>query len=358
MPKKLFWTERVIELFPIGKQRGGISFGVLLFVRSLFFFSIFWLTGFLAIAIDGMAIDNLSLLTQQMTFFCIIGFLTFVGSWWFRNQWTWFFNWTRHILKLSEPEFGRFRDKLERLINSFFPCLAIALIIFILNALPQLDLLYSGLILHPLMFAYWWCFMTFMLTLFLATSFWMIISLWIVTFLTLRQPLDLTLSRRTSEEFRPLALWSLKASLLYFVGIVILVFYESIQRWLWGTALYAAVVGFLILIGVLAFLLPFYNIHRALVKFKKRKLREIEEESSKLIQESNDVSAKYPAGDSKDRLMLITSRLVNLHIKERTVTEADEWPIDTTILSMLAGIVLTPILTTIIIDTILGIFAV
>lgn len=358
MPKKLFWTERVIELFPIGKQRSGISFGVLLFVRSLFFSSIFWLTGFLAIAIDGMTIDSLSLLTQQMIVFCIIGFLVFVGSWWFRNQWTWFFNWTRHILKLSEAEFGRFRDKLERLINSFFPCLTIALILFFLNLLPQLDLLYSNLFRHPLVFAYWWCFMTFTFILFLATGLWMTISLWIVTFLTLRQPLDLTLSRRTSEEFRPLALWSLKDSLFYFVGIGILVFYEYIQRFLWGTILYSAIVGLAILIGVLAFLLPFYNIHRSLVKSKKRKMREIEEESSKLIQESNDVSTKYPAGDSKDRLILITSRLVNLHIKERSVTEADEWPIDTTILSMLAGIVLTPILTKIIIDTILVIFAV
>jgi len=356
--KKLFWTERVIELFPIGKQRGAISFGVLLFVRSLFFFSIFWLTGFLAIAIDGVTIDSLSLLTLQMTLFCILGFLIFVGSWWFRNQWTWFFNWTRHILKLSEPEFRRFRDKLERLINSFFPCLTIALILFFLNLLPQLDLLYSSLFLNPLVFAYWWCLMTFTFILFVATPFWMIISLWIVTFLTLRQPLDLTVSRRTSKEFKPLALWSLKNSLLYFVEITILVFYTYIQRYMWGTIIYSITMGLLILIGVLAFLLPFYNIHRTLVKFKKQKLREIEEESSKLIQESNDVSAKYPAGDSKDRLMLITSRLVNLHIKERSVTEADEWPIDTTILSMLSGIVLTPILTKIIIETILVIFAV
>lgn len=305
-----------------------------------------------------MTIDSLSLLTQQMIVFCIIGFFVFVGSWWFRNQWTWFLDWTRRILKLSDPEFGRFRDKLERLINSFFPCLAIASVIFFLNLLPQVDLLYSNLILHPLVFAYWWCFMTFTYILFLATGLWMMISLWIVTFLTLRQPLDLTLSRRASEEFRPLALWSLKDSLFYFVAIAILVFYEYIQSFLWGTILYSVIVGFLILIGVLAFLLPFYIIHRALVKFKKQKLREIEEESFKLIQESNDVSAKYPVGDSKERLMLITSRLVNLHIEESSVTEADEWPIDTTILSMLAGIVLTPILTKIIIDTILVIFAV
>jgi hypothetical protein len=54
--------------------------------------------------------------------------------------------------------------------------------------------------------------------------------------------------------------------------------------------------------------------------------------------------------------MLISSRLVNLHIQETRVEAADEWPIDTTILSMLAGLVFTPILTKIIVDTILAIF--
>lgn len=191
--------------------------------------------------------------------------------------------------------------------------------------------------------------MVFMLVLFMATMFWMIISLWIGTFLTFRQPLNLTLSRRTSRKFRPLALWSLKVSLLYFMGLAIIVVYESIQRFLWGTILYVAIVGFLILIGVLAFLLPFYNIHRALVNLKKRKLREIEEESNKLIQESNDTLAKYPAGDSRDRIMLITSRLVSLHAKERNLREADEWPIDPTILVGFTGFVLIPILTNIIV---------
>jgi len=151
-----------------------------------------------------------------------------------------------------------------------------------------------------------------------------------------------------------LALWSLKASLLYFMVPAIIVFYESIQRYLWGTILYGtipyvAIVSFLILIGVLAFLLPFYNIHRALVNLKKRKLREIEEESNKLIQESNDTLAKYPTGDSRDRIMLITSRLVSLHAKERNLREADEWPIDPTILVRLTGLVLIPILTKIIV---------
>ena len=350
----MFWTERVIELIPIGKERGRVSFLVVRFVRSLCFFSVFWLTGFLAIAIDGMAIGSLSLFILQMPFFCIIGFVVFVGSGWFRNQWNWFFNWTRHILNLGEPEFGRFREKLERFINSFFPCLAIALILFFLNLMPQLDLLYFNLFLHPLVVAYWWCFMVFILVLFLATELWMIISLWIGTFLTLRQPLNLTLSRRTSEEFRPLAFWSLKVSLLYFATVAIMVFYESIQRFLWGTVFYAVVVVFLILIGVLAFLLPFYNIHRALVNLKKRKLREIEEECKKLIQESDDTLAEYPAGDTRDQIMLITFRLVDLHVRERDVTGAEEWPIDKTILSMLSAILLVPILTKIIVDIIFG----
>ena len=115
---------------------------------------------------------------------------------------------------------------------------------------------------------------------------------------------------------------------------------------------------FFILFGVVAFLLPFYNIHRALVKLKKRELEEIEEETDKLIQELTETSPKHPAGHSKDHIIEITSSLVSLHIRERSVAEADEWPIDITVLSILAGIVLTPIITKIIVDIFYGAFVV
>lgn len=109
--------------------------------------------------------------------------------------------------------------------------------------------------------------------------------------------------------------------------------------------------AFIILFGVIAFLLPFYNIHRALVKLKRRELEAIEEESNKLIGELTETLAHaYPAGNSKDNISLINSRLNILHIRERSVTEADEWPIDVTVLSLLAGIVLMPLLTKVIVD--------
>jgi len=327
------------------------------FVRSLCFFSIFWLSGLAAIVIDGFVIEALFWLTLCMANFHIIGFMIFAVSGWFSNRWDWFFGWSSHILKLSELEFAKFHDKLERLITSFYPCLTIGLVLAINWLRPEF-----GAILEfgTLWRVRWYVCYSFMFSLLAATVIWMIVSMWITMFLTFRKPLDLKLSRWTSRDFRPLALWSLKISLLSFGGLTIYaVFITAIQfafvADLWQTHLVLSTV-FFAFVAVTAFLLPFYNIHRTLVKLKKRELQEIEAEYSKLTQELNENLSKHPTKDSKERLMLITPCLINLQIRERIASEADEWPIDTTILSMLTLIVLIPLLTQIVIDILFGIF--
>lgn len=256
------------------------------------------------------------------------------------------------MLKLSEPEFDKLRDRLERFINSFYPCLAFALATYVsFVIMPQLSTLIGAI--ERATF-YWYVCVTFVVHLFIGTGLWMTVSMWIAIFLTFRQPLNLELSRRTNKDFRPLAVWALKVSLIYFAYLTISIVMQSPaltpMSYLWGTSLFVVAVGLMILVGVLAFLLPFYNIHRTLVKLKQQELEEIEEESNKLMRELTGTLAKYPAGDSKDNISLINSRLNILHIRERSVTEADEWPIDMTILSILCGIVLIPIFTEIIIN--------
>lgn len=281
--------------------------------------------------------------------------MAFVVSGWYSDKWNWFFDWSGHILKLSEPEFGRLRDRLERFITSFYPCLAIALLLLIGGLImPQLDAFREALM---RLSGYWWLCTSFMLALLLGTGIWLIISMWIGVFFTFRQPLNIKLSRWTSRDFRPLAIWSLKCSLLYFVGAAMV---TAVVSPIFGTfrdpfgALSVASIGFSVFFGVMAFLLPFYNIHRALVKLKKRELQKIEEESNNLMEELTETLAKHPTGDSKDYAMLI--RLNVLQIRERLVTEADEWPIDMTVLSLLSAIVLTPILTQVIIEILHGVF--
>lgn len=362
LPSRKLWTERVIELFPIGDERGRFSF-VIRVVRSLCFFSIFWVTGLVALAIDGITIFWLSWLVLMMVPNCIIGLMIFVMSGWFSNRWNWFFDWSSHILELSESEFEKFRDRLERFITSFYPCFAIALVIFITTAiLPQL---YWIIELRTLARLYWWFGFSFVSSLIIATGLWMIISMWIGVFLTFRQPLNLKLSRWTNRDFRPLAIWSLKVSLLYFLYFTIFVVNNLMFPWMsvfsWMSIEFVTIVVFIILIGVLAFLMPFYSIHRTLVKLKQRELQEIEEDTNLLMQKLNEALKRDATIASKNSTTLIVSlnaRLNILQIRERKANEVDEWPIDPNVLSMLLMIVLIPILTQIVIDILFGFFRV
>ncbi|MFQ6068751.1 MAG: hypothetical protein ACE5KD_04315, partial [Candidatus Bathyarchaeia archaeon] len=44
----------------------------------------------------------------------------------------WFFPFVRPMIALNEMEFEKFRDRIERLANSFFPYLLVALVFFFL----------------------------------------------------------------------------------------------------------------------------------------------------------------------------------------------------------------------------------
>lgn len=348
LSKRMLWTERVFDLFPIGNVHDRVSFIVVRLVRFLCFSSIFWITGFVAIIIQGMTSPSGILLLPwvmlEMTYFSVGVFIIFVMSGWFRNKWNWFFGWSAHMLKLSEPEFDKLRDRLERFVNSFYPCLAFALATYVsFVIMPQLGTLIGAIERAPF---YWYVCVTFVVHLFIGTGLWMTVSMWIAIFLTFRQPLNLELSRRTNKDFRPLAVWALKVSLIYFAYLSFSMVMQSPAftplSYLWGTSLFVVAVGLMILVGVFAFLLPFYNIHRVLLKLKRHELEEIEKESGKLTQELAEI-VKQPRGDSRDTIILINTRLISLQIRERSVSEADEWPIDITTLSILAGIVLIPI---------------
>jgi sensor histidine kinase YesM len=293
----------------------------------------------------------LLLVALNMAYFSVSVFIVFLISGWFRSKWSWFFEWSAHLLKLSSPEFHKLRDRLERFINSFYPCLAFALATHVsFTIMPQLNTVIEA-IERPAF--YWYVGMTFVSHLFVGTGIWMIVSMWIAIFLAFRQPLNLELSRRINRDFRPLAVWALKVSLICFAYLTLSIVMQSPVfnpvSILWGTNFLMIIVGLMILLGVFAFLLPFYNIHRTVVKLKQQELEVIEDESNKLMGELTETLAQYPAGDSKDNISLINSRLNILHIRKGSVAEAGEWPIDMNILSILSGIVLIPIFTEIII---------
>lgn len=367
----MLWTERLFQLIPIGKESGSFaSFLKVRLIRSLCVTFILGLISALGYIISGVTTPGANGLLGLLLLFIAGGygfslvFLTFVVSGWFQNKWDWFFGWSSHILKLSETEFGKFRDRIEKLVNSFFACLIIAVIFFILGAIPSFAIILKmiGPVLRPTVLVVWLGATNFFLILLMATLLWIILSMWITFYVTLRQPLSLKLSHRADEEFRPLAIWSLKVLLVSFALVAIIVVFKGLGILVvpGGSASFLGLLIFLMMMGVFAFILPFYHVHRVLMKLKERELREIEGESNKLMQDLAQTASKNHPLHSEERTIQIIDSLVSLQvlqIRERRAKEADAWPIDTTILSILAGIALLPILSQLIINLLSTFFA-
>jgi MFS family permease len=347
----MLWTEKLFQLIPIGKERGSFaSFLAVRLIRSLCFTFIFFLIGFVAVLISGnktIAQDPRGLASYGYFFMSI--FLAFTVSGWFRNKWDWFFSWSSHILKLSDTEFGKFRDRMEKFNNNFLACLIIFLpffISFLIYAVPLYIEDWGAIVVGYL------AFVNFFMVLFFATLVWIVVSMWITLYVTLRQPLNLKLSPHTDEEFRPLAIWGLKVLFITFVLVTIVVIFYNLGIVIspWGFAGFVGSMIFIVFLGVLAFLLPFYHVHRVLVKLKKQELHEIEEEHDRIIQDLTGTTSTQ-SSDTEAHMMYLINSIISLevlHIRERRAKDADDWPIDTTILSAMAGLVLIPILVNIV----------
>jgi hypothetical protein len=360
----MLWTQRLFQLIPIGKERGNFaSFLAVRLIRALCFTFIVFLIGVLAVLISPnktMSQDPRGLEIYGYFFICI--FLVFALSGWFHNRWDWFFGWSSHILKLNQIEFGKFRDRMEKFINSFLACFIIFLpfyIQFLIYSIPLFIKEYGAIVVGYL------AFVNFFLVLFFATLIWIIVSMWITLYVTLRQPLNLKLSPRTNEEFQPLATWGLKVLFVTFVLVAILVVFYNLGIIFspWGFVGFVGLLIFMVVLGVIAFLLPFYHVHRILIKLKKRELLEIEGEVNKLMEDLAQAPSNNNALHSEENITQIMNsqralaRLHFLQIRETRTKEADEWPIDTTILSILAAIVLVPILSQILINFLTTVFA-
>jgi ABC-type multidrug transport system fused ATPase/permease subunit len=354
----MLWTERFFQLIPIGKESGSFaSFLKVRLIRSLCLTFIFILIGVPFFWGAGImsASYSVGFALVFVLFLVAVIFLVFVVSGWFHNKWDWFFDWSSHILELSETEFGKFRDRREKLINSFYACLAIAVFFVVFGMIPSMHIVMEELapyMFRPMVMGVYLIFTSSLFVLLLGTLIWIIVSMWITFYVTLRQPLNLRLSPHIDEEFRPLAIWGLKVLFIAFVLVAVLaVFYSSgILVSPSGVAGFLELSTFIVILGVIAFLLPFYHVHRVLMKLKKQELHEIEKEHDRLIQDLTDTrSTQTP--DTEAHMMYLMDSIINLevlHIRERRAKDADDWPINTTILSAMAGLVLIPIVVNII----------
>jgi hypothetical protein len=354
LPKRMLWTERLFRLIPIGKESGSFaSFLTVRLIRALcitFMFGLvavpFWLGAGITINAFYVAIASLVALLYSLALL----FLVFVVSGWFHNKWNWFFDWSSHNLKLSETEFDKFRDRMEKIINSFYACLAIAVFFIIFGMIPSMRIAMeevAPMLLRPTVMLVYFIFTNSIFMLLLGTLIWIIVSMWITFYVTLRQPLNLRLSPHTDEEFKPLAIWGLKVLFVTFILVAIFAIFYILGILISpsGDVGFLELSAFIVILGVIAFLLPFYHVHRVLVKLKKQELHEIEEEHDRIIQ---NLTGTVPMQSSDREAINSIISLEVLHIRERRAKDADVWPIDTAILSAMAGLVLIPILVNII----------
>jgi hypothetical protein len=348
----MLWTERLFQLIPIGKESGSFaSFLKVRLTRALcltFVIFLISIPAWLLMGTSTTAHINDMLPLTGLLFILVMISVVFVVSGWFQIKWDWFFGWSSHILRLSETEFNKFRDGREKLVKSSSACLIVTLVLYVASVIPFLELMnkeYGQLMLRPTVFLGYLAFTNFFIALLIGTLLWIIISMWITFSTTLSKPLNLKLSPRTDKEFRPLAIWSLKILLLTFVLVAIVVVFVNLGVIIipGGFASYLGTLIFLVLMGILAFLLPFYHVHRVLKKLKEQELLEIEEEHDRIIQDLTSMQAS----DTDARVRSLVS-LEILHVRERRAKDADDWPIDTTILSAMAGLVLIPIIVNII----------
>ena len=69
-----------------------------------------------------------------------------------------------------------------------------------------------------------------------------------------------------------------------------------------------------------------------------------EEESEQLLQQLDEILTKHSTRQFSDQTIAVMARLFSLHIKEKHVKVAQEWPIDIGFLSKLIVLGLIPII--------------
>jgi hypothetical protein len=177
-----------------------------------------------------------------------------------------------------------------------------------------------------------------------ATGIWICVSIWLTTYLISRQPIQVELSPQTIKKFRGLAVLGLEFAAFYFLAVslgFVLPLSQTPIRSL-ADVIMSPIVPFTV-IGLVGVLLPFYNIHRALLSLKKQELSRIQSEFEHLETTLDGILTKPDDQLSGQRAGVLTLRIFSLQVRERRIRAAQEWPIDIGFMSKLLGLVLAPV---------------
>ena len=334
MPRDRIWTEKLISLLPFDGDRLAHQM-VLRFALLL----LLWLTGLVAYSLDGLAGEYVSNIQIYPAFFGP-GLIILFGSYMIQKSLPDTVASFKTLTSLDDPSFRRLTERIKGYSFSFAPCALIALILIstVTDIPRQVQLMMAeGPTLHTL----WEVVFVSVMYLLIGTGVWLGVSIWLTVLLISRQPLRVELSPGLIENFRELSMLAMWFSLFYFIAVSI-----GVATSVAGGPAFSLLEILLsplpvfIGIGVASVLLPFYNIHRALLRLKRKELDEIAA-GYEVVRGQLEGALERPEGE-ESRLIAAMGRLLSLQMREREVREAPEWPIDIGFVSRLLSLVLIP----------------
>jgi hypothetical protein len=329
----MIWIEKFFTWLPISK-----NLGAQISARLFFLFAV-WFTGLVAYALDGQAAQYVSNLQVFPGLFGA-GLIILMGTFMVQETLERTVLSVRELLNIDDSKFRKLLGRIDWYSCSFIPYLLLTLAMVVLtgNAATVVLRLFEGF--HGIWTA---CFMVFsnMLS---ATGIWICVSIWLTTYLISRQPIQVELSPQTIKKFRGLAVLGLEFAAFYFLAVslgFVLPLSQTPIRSL-ADVIMSPIVPFTV-IGLVGVLLPFYNIHRALLSLKKQELSRIQSEFEHLETTLDGILTKPDDQLSGQRAGVLTLRIFSLQVRERRIRAAQEWPIDIGFMSKLLGLVLAPV---------------
>ena len=336
MGKRLIWTEHLINQFPVDKD----AFWLQMFARVLFLF-VFWFLGYVINFSYGLGLTYL-LNFQLHSYYFGTGFIILLGTFMVPRNLPDILLSFKSILRLDESEFEELSSKIERYNTSFIPLTIICLIfILTISDVPKIipNVLSNGIYL----LAVWELFFTSFMYLLVATGVWLGISIWITIFLISKQPLSIELSTGLIMKFRGLSMLTLWFSFFYFLAISIglavnIIGSSPVQP----VDLLFSPLMFFVLLGLILFLLPFYNIHRTLIGIKKNELLKIENDYQRLLTDFEDILKTIEKPETSSNMIEAMASFTYLQMKEKSVKASPVWPIDVSFITKLLSMILIP----------------
>ena len=320
LPKNRIWTEQIFNYIPFKSEN--LAFQMAL--RFIFLFSI-WLTGLLAYSIDGLMYDYILNFEIYPVFFGT-GLIVLFGSYMIQKSLPPTISSFKTLIDLDDLSYQLFVERVKRYSYSFIPSTLIALLL-ILSLTNVHSLIQLIIINGPSIHSIWEIFFISINYLLTGTGIWLGVSIWLSIFLISRQPLKVELTSGLIENFKGLSMQALWFSLFYFIAISIGVATDVV-----GNPSFSIIeivfspMFIFIVIGIFFVLFPFFNIHRTLLMLKQRELGKIDIEYED-VRLQLDEALHHPK-EEKAKLIAIIGRLLSLQIKERSIEEAPEWPID------------------------------